>query len=136
GLGIDYALLMVSRFREELAAGQLPRNAAILATRVAGHTILLSAAAVLIGFVALAFIPLNELRAVAIGGALVVIVAALTAVGPLPGVLATLGARVSAGRVWRRPAVSGAASDTSRWRRWGAFVAAHPGLVLVTSLVP
>jgi RND superfamily putative drug exporter len=139
GLGIDYALLMVSRFREELAVGHSPRDAAILATRAAGHTILLSAAAVLIGFAALVFIPLNELRAVAIGGALVVIVAALSAVGPLPGVLATLGVRVSAGRIRRarHPERSeGSAVRNNRWRRWGAFVAAHPGSVLVTSLVP
>src|SRR5215475_2280488 len=101
GLGIDYALLMVSRFREELATGSSPRDAAIRATRAAGHTILLSAGAVLIGFAALTFIPLNELRAVAIGGALVVVVAALTAVGPLPGLLATLGPRVNAGRIRR-----------------------------------
>ncbi|HEY7395812.1 MAG TPA: MMPL family transporter, partial [Gemmatimonadaceae bacterium] len=90
GLGIDYALLMVSRFREELDAGRQPADAATFALRRAGHTILLSAAAVLVGFVGLLFIPLNELRAVAIGGGLVVIVAALTAVGPLPGLLALL----------------------------------------------
>jgi putative drug exporter of the RND superfamily len=155
GLGIDYALLMVSRFREELAVGHSSRDAAILATRAAGHTIVLSAAAVLIGFAALVFIPLNELRAVAIGGGLVVIVAALTAVGPLPGVLAALGPRVNAGRIRRArhpervappsrsdsdaregSAVPRPAVTNTRWRRWGAFVAAHPGSVLVTSLVP
>jgi RND superfamily putative drug exporter len=135
GLGIDYALLMVSRFRDELATGNSPREAAVRAARIAGHTILLSAAAVLIGFVGLMFIPLNELRAVAIGGALVVIVAALTAVGPLPGVLAMLGDRVNAGRVRRRKVVA-SGPDLSRWRRWGAFVAARPGSVLAMSVVP
>ncbi|MGH9883983.1 MAG: MMPL family transporter, partial [bacterium] len=132
GLGIDYALLMVSRFREELAANHSPADAAVLAARGAGHTILLSAAAVLIGFAALVFIPLNELRAVAIGGALVVIVAATTAVGPLPGLLALLGTRVNAGRVHRRTA----SPRGDLWRRWGAFVAAHPIPVLVVSVVP
>src|SRR5215467_7954747 len=143
---------MVSRFREELATGSSPRDAAIRATRAAGHTILLSAAAVLIGFAALTFIPLNELRAVGIGGALVVVVAALTAVGPLPGLLATLGPRVNAGRIRRsnprHPEPfgrlrslegrlrEGSAVAHTGWRRWGAFVAAHPGSVLVISLVP
>jgi RND superfamily putative drug exporter len=135
GLGIDYALLMVSRFREELAAGQLPTDAATLALRRAGHTILLSAAAVLVGFVALLFIPLNELRAVAIGGGLVVIVAALTAVGPLPGLLAVLGARVNVGRLIRRSSKT-PADGANGWRRWGAFVASHPIPILVVSATP
>src|SRR5215510_277934 len=133
GLGIDYALLMVSRFREELDAGRQPADAAASALRRAGHTILLSAAAVLVGFVALLFIPLNELRAVAIGGGLVVIVAALTAVGPLPGLLALLGNRVNIGRLVRR-STSGA--RTNNWRRWGRFVAAHPISTLAVSATP
>jgi len=133
GLGIDYALLMVSRFREELDAGRHPADAATSALRRAGHTILLSAAAVLVGFVALLFIPLNELRAVAIGGGLVVIVAALTAVGPLPGLLALLGNRVNIGRLVRR-STSGA--RTNGWHRWGRFVAAHPISTLAVSATP
>jgi putative drug exporter of the RND superfamily len=133
GLGIDYALLMVSRFREELDGGRQPADAATSALRRAGHTILLSAAAVLVGFVALLFIPLNELRAVAIGGGLVVIVAALTAVGPLPGLLALLGNRVNIGRLVRR---STRGAKTNGWRRWGGFVAAHPISTLVVSAIP
>lgn len=77
GLGIDYALLTVSRFREELAAGRAPHDAAAHAARSAGHTIILSGAAVLIGFVALVLVPLNELRSIAAGGALVVIFSVL-----------------------------------------------------------
>jgi putative drug exporter of the RND superfamily len=133
GLGIDYALLMVSRFREELDGGRQPAAAATSALRRAGHTILLSAAAVLVGFIALVFIPLNELRAVAIGGGLVVIVAALTAVGPLPGLLALLGNRVNIGRLVRR---STRGVKTNGWRRWGGFVAAHPISTLVVSATP
>jgi RND superfamily putative drug exporter len=136
GLGIDYALLMVSRFREELAAGHAAADAATLALRRAGHTILLSAAAVLVGFVALLFIPLNELRAVAIGGGLVVIMAALTAVAPLPGILAVLGARVNVGRLTRQSAAKPVDTRNGGWRRWGAFVAAHPIPILIASATP
>lgn len=133
GLGVDYALLMVSRFREELAAGHQAHEAAARAARGAGHTILLSGAAVLIGFAALVLIPLNELRAVAVGGALVVAAAALLTVTLLPALLATLGARVNLGRV-RRRAVAGDASE--RWRRWGGWVSAHPTLVLLVAGAP
>lgn len=138
GLGIDYALLMVSRFREELAGGHPAHVAAARAARGAGHTVLLSAAAVLIGFAALVFIPLNELRAVAIGGALVVTAAALTAVLPLPALLAVLGRRVDQGRVRALAHVPGAGSggDGRRWRRWAAWVAAHPRAVLVIAGLP
>lgn len=138
GLGIDYALLMVSRFREELAAGHGAQVAAARAARGAGHTVLLSAAAVLIGFGALMFIPLNELRAVAVGGALVVTAAALTAVLPLPALLAVLGRRVDQGRVRALAHMpgEGPGGDGRRWRRWAARVAAHPRAVLVIAGLP
>ncbi|HET7456891.1 MAG TPA: MMPL family transporter, partial [Gemmatimonadaceae bacterium] len=62
GLGIDYALLLVSRFRESLERGLAPDDAAVEAARHAGHSILLSGLAVAIGFAALLAVPLGELR--------------------------------------------------------------------------
>jgi RND superfamily putative drug exporter len=134
GLGIDYALLTVSRFREELGAGWPPPVAAAHAARAAGHTIVLSGAAVLIGFVALAMVPLNELRSVAAGGALVVAFSVLVAVTLLPALLAVLGDRVNSGRLFRSKGSPGAPSE--RWRAWGRWVAAHPLLVLVVAGAP
>jgi RND superfamily putative drug exporter len=134
GLGIDYALLTVSRFREELGAGRPPHMAAAHATRAAGHTIVLSGAAVLIGFVALALVPLNELRSIAAGGALVVAFSVLVAVTLLPALLAVLGDRVNRGRLIRRKSAEGAPSE--RWRAWGRWVAAHPLLVLLVAGAP
>ena len=80
GLGIDYALLVVGRFREGLVAGLSPREAAIDAGDQAGHTILLSGASVCIGFAALIGIPVNELKSLAVGGLLVIVMAVLLAV--------------------------------------------------------
>src|SRR5205085_9550119 len=71
GLGIDYALLIVSRFREARSRGASAEDAAIEATQHAGHTVLISGAAVVVGFAALLVVPLNELRAIAVGGLLV-----------------------------------------------------------------
>src|SRR6476646_821021 len=103
GLGIDYSLLVLARFREELRAGHDRERAAREALRHAGPTILLSGSAVAIGFGALAVIPVNELRSVAIGGLLVTAVSMLVATTLLPVALATLGSRVDAGRLTRRP---------------------------------
>src|SRR5207237_1142479 len=125
------SLLMVSRFREGLRAGLGDKAAAADALRHAGPTIVLSGAAVLIGFVALATTPVNELRSVAVGGVLVVCVSVLVATTLLPGVLAWVGRRLEAGRIWKssRP-------RSPRWTSWGRFVTDRPVLVLVLAGVP
>ena len=133
GLGIDYALLMVSRFRESITSGHSPAEAAEAAVRHAGHTILLSAATVAIGFVALLTMPLSEIRAIAVGGLVIVMVSALLATTILPGLLATLGPRVEWGRVFRR---SRAIESANRWRRLGMIVTAHPWLALLLGATP
>src|SRR4029079_956596 len=114
--------------------GHEPSVAAVHAVRGAGHTILLSAASVLIGFAALMLVPLNELRAVAVGGALVVATSALTAVLPLPSLLAILGARVDRGRLLRRKRI--VANYDGRWRHWANSVANRPLTVLALAGIP
>jgi RND superfamily putative drug exporter len=132
GLGIDYALLMVGRFREGLLEGMLSRDAARLAAEKAGHTIALSGASVAIAFSALLIVPVNEMRSIAVGGLLVIVVAVLLATSLLPALLSFMGARINAGRI--RGLSLGTASE--RWRRWGRFVCAHPLAVLVLASAP
>jgi RND superfamily putative drug exporter len=132
-LSIDYALLTVSRFREAMAEGGDPVQAATQAARYAGHTTLLSGLAVAIGFAALLFVPVNELRSVAVGGLLATMIAVLLAATLLPGVMAWLGRRIEIGRLWRNPARN-APSET--WERWGHWVADHPWRVLVLAGLP
>jgi RND superfamily putative drug exporter len=133
GLGIDYGLLTVSRFREALAAGRDPKAAAIETARHAGRTIALSGLAVTIGFAALLGIPLNELRSVAVGGLLVTALSVLAATSLLPAVLSWIGPGVNAWRVgWRR---QNARSDR-RWSTWGRFVSRHPWRVLLVAGTP
>ena len=133
GLGIDYALLMVSRFRDALAAGREPTRAAEEAAEHAGHTILLSAATVALGFLVLLTVPLNEMRAIAAGGLLVVSTSALLATTLLPGVLAMLGPRIDWGRVRRR---TFRRRSVEWWRRWGRWVTGHPWMALGVGGVP
>ena len=143
GLGIDYALLTVSRFREAVAAGRSVTHAAEDAARYAGRTIVLSGLAVIIGFGALLSVPVNELRSVAVGGLLVVVVSVLLAATLLPGVLVWVGPMLPRGRApvgpgarqrwwhWRprtRPA--------DRWRWWSGVVTRRPVAVLVLAGAP
>ena len=132
GLGIDYALLVVGRFREGLQRGMTSLEAARMAAEKAGHTVALSGASVAIAFSALFIVPVNEIRSIAVGGLLVIVVAVLLAVTLLPALLAVVGARINAARV-RGPAL-GNASET--WRRWGRFVCAHPLTVLLAASAP
>lgn len=133
GLGIDYALLTITRFREGLATGLDAPAAAVQAARHAGHTIVVAAATVAIGFLALLLVPLNEMRAIAVGGLLVVLTSALLATTLLPGLLAWLGPWIEWGRVRRS---AGATRGADRWRRVGRWVTARPWLALTGGGVP
>lgn len=133
GLGIDYGLLTVSRFREALASGADPAAAATQAGQRAGHTIALSGLAVAIGFLALLAVPLAELRSVAVGGLLATLVAVLLSVTLLPAVLSWLGVGIN--RIPLRPfRPNGAAEE--RWRWWGRAVVRRPFLVLLAAGSP
>jgi len=136
GAGVDYALLIVTRFREALAAGQRAEAAAVTALRHAGHTVLLSAIAVVISFAALLGVHANELRSIATGGLLAVGISAALATTLLPGVLAWLGTRVDALRIHLVPPRERSQHGHGVWRAWGRFAAAHPWRVLALGGIP
>src|SRR5580704_19302561 len=91
GLGIDYALLMLSRFREAVAAGNSGPAASVIAARRAGRTLLISASTVAIGFLALLTVPISEIRSIGIAGFLVAAISVLLTNTLVPAVLALLG---------------------------------------------
>ncbi|MBT2479928.1 efflux RND transporter permease subunit [Streptomyces sp. ISL-94] len=125
GLGIDYGLLVVSRFREELALGYLPRNAAIRTVRTAGHTIGFSAATVSAALATLLVFPPYFLRSFAYAGIAVVAIAAVSAMTVLPALLALLGHRVNAWAVpWRRRVRQG--SGSRFWEGLARIVVRRP----------
>ena len=135
GLGIDYALLTVSRFREALATGHDALASAEESARRAGWTILLSAFPVSIGFAALLTIPLSELRSIGVAGLLVTVFSLLLSVTLLPAVLSFLGQRIDGFRV-RAARPRRAALGSDAWRRWGRKVIARPVLALVLASAP
>jgi RND superfamily putative drug exporter len=137
-LGIDYALLMVSRFREALSAGHGPSEASGIAARQAGHTLLVSASTVAIGFAALLTVPISEIRSIGVAGFVVAGASVLLANTLLPAGLALLGSRIDAGVV---PFVRRLNPDSSihardRWKRWGRTITSHPWTALVLAGVP
>ncbi|MFF8844302.1 MMPL family transporter [Streptomyces sp. NPDC015127] len=125
GLGIDYGLLVVSRFREELAGGHSPRSAAVRTVRTAGHTIVFSAATVSAALATLLVFPPYFLRSFAYAGIVVVAIAAVSAVTVLPALLTLLGRRVNAWPVpWRRRVHAG--SRSRLWEGLARFVVRRP----------
>src|SRR6266540_1560241 len=102
GLGIDYALFIVSRYREEVRGGLEPRDAVVRSVQTAGRTVLFSALTVAVSLAALLVFPLAFLRSFAYAGIAVVALAATAAVVFLPAVLAMLGTRVDKWVLWRR----------------------------------
>ena len=138
GLGIDYALLMVSRFREAIAVEQDGLKAAAIAARQAGHTLVISASTVAIGFLALLTVPISEVRSIGLAGVLVAGMSVLLANTLVPALLAALGPRINAGRLPFTASLDGprAARTGERWRRWGKVIVAHPWLAILLAGVP
>src|SRR5262250_1521970 len=140
GLGIDYALLMVSRFREALCEGCNPGKAADIAAAQAGRTLLISATTVAIGFSALLTVPISELRSIGIAGLLVTVLSVILCTFILPWVLGLLGHRINAARVRvpaRQPKTQeslGAVSE--RWVRWGSIITRWPWAALLIAGIP
>jgi RND superfamily putative drug exporter len=122
GLAIDYSLFIVSRYREELAAGASARVAVGRTMQTAGRTILFSAATVMISLLALLLFPFAYVRSFAYAGVAVVALAAVAAIVVLPAVLVLLGPRVEKGRLFkvREP------RDGGTWRRQADRVMRHP----------
>jgi RND superfamily putative drug exporter len=101
GLAIDYALFVVYRFREELAAGYDTGEAVRRTVQTAGRTVLFSAGTVMVSLAAMLVFPLAFLRSFGYAGIAVVALAAVGAVVVLPALLAVLGPRVEKFRVRR-----------------------------------
>jgi uncharacterized membrane protein YdfJ with MMPL/SSD domain len=99
GMGIDYSLLVISRFREELAAGHEPREAVARTVATAGRTVAVSALTVALSLASLLIFPEVFLRSMAFGGMAAVLIAMLASLTVLPVMLVILGPRINALRV-------------------------------------
>ena len=146
GLGVDYSLFMVSRFREELAHGRSVEEAVAISVATAGRAVTFSGLTVSIGLAGLVFFRINMLRSVGMAGVLVVILAILAAITLLPAALSIIGHRINAfpvrlPRLWHRkvrgttptlsPAAPSANDQHGFWYRLSHVVMRYPIQVFV-----
>ena len=138
GLGIDYAPLMVSRFRETMAAGHCGSSACVLAARQAGRTLLISASTVAIGFLAILTVPISEIRSIGVAGFLVAGLCVLLTNTVVPAVLGLLGPRIDFCRLPFTPRLDARTCTRmeERWRRWGKAIVSRPWLAILLAGAP
>ncbi|MDP3277011.1 MAG: MMPL family transporter [Deltaproteobacteria bacterium] len=135
GVAIDYALFMVSRFRDELAAGLSTEQALERTMSTAGRAVLFSGVAVAIGMSGLLFYRGTFLASMGVAGALVVTLAVMSSLTLLPALLSWLGPRVNALPVGRkRRERSQDSMDRGFWQRLARWVMKRPIMVLVPTL--
>jgi RND superfamily putative drug exporter len=133
GIGIDYSLLLVSRFREELAAGRDRQRALERTMATAGHAMIFSGATVAIGLAVLVFLNVPFIRSMGIGGMLVPIFAVFAGLTLLPAVLYMLGNKINAVPVMPRRWRGG--GEGRRWGRFAHWIMRHAGPVFAITLV-
>jgi RND superfamily putative drug exporter len=122
-LGIDYALVLVVRFRSALAAGMSPREATVTTMATAGNAVLVSGLTVVAALLALMLVPVPAFRTVPVGIGLAVLMVLAATLTLLPAALAGLGHRINGGRLRLR---SGVDHRSGRFAAWGARLWARP----------
>jgi len=141
GVGIDYALFIVTRYRDALRDGRDPEGAVVLAMDTAGRAVLFAGITVVIALLGMLTVGLSIPRGVAIGSALAVLFTMFAALTMLPAVLGFTGRNIDKLRVGRR--TKGGGEDDGRgsfWRRWSKVVQRRPwpaaaiGLVVLLAL--
>ena len=132
GLGIDYSLLMVNRFREELHAGKSVEESVAQTVKTAGRTVFFSGITVMISLAALMFFPQMFLKSFGYAGVSVVAIAILGALIPLPAILALLGSKIDK-FVVRKSAIT--PKEDGRWAHTARYVMKRPVAVVVLVLL-
>ncbi|WP_424950731.1 MMPL family transporter [Deinococcus sp.] len=132
GAGIDYALLMVNRFREELSRDHDAQSAARRTILTAGRSVVFSGLTVAIAMAALVIPPLSFVRSMGFGGVLVVLVTVLVSLTALPATFALLGERVNSPRVLNLSWSQNAGASTA-WSAFARRVTAQPWLAVLGS---
>jgi putative drug exporter of the RND superfamily len=141
GVAVDYALLMIFRFRDELREGEDVETAIVETMTHAGRSVIVSGSTVAVGLLSMIVLPLPFIRSIGIGGLLIPAVSVLAAITLLPALLAVLGARVNSLRLLPKRFVDRGHPEDGPWGRWARFVMRRPipvaavGLAIVAALV-
>jgi putative drug exporter of the RND superfamily len=141
GVAIDYALLMIFRFREELRHGRDVETAMVETMTHAGRSVIVSGSTVAIGLLSMVIIPIPVIRSIGIAGMLIPAVSVVVAITMLPALLSLLGHRINSLRVLPKRVVEGSDREAGFWWRWAHLVMRRPvaigaiGLVIVGLLL-
>ena len=125
GVGIDYALFLVTRHREFLARGATVEESVGRAVATAGLAVIFAGGTVVIAILGLAVAEVPFMTAAGVATSVIVLIMVVASVTLLPAFLGLAGTRISRVR-FRRHRAGSAAEDTSGWHRWGAHVTQHP----------
>ena len=128
GISIDYALLVIVRWREERENGLENEDAVTAAMATAGRAVVFSGTTVAVGLLALIALPLPFLRSMGYGGMIIPLVATVVSITLLPVLLAKIGPRLDRRRIRRRD------RSNAFWQRWSEGVVKHRGLAVVVAL--
>jgi putative drug exporter of the RND superfamily len=134
GVAIDYALLMIFRFRDELREGADVEVALTETMTHAGRSVIVSGSTVAVGLLSMVLLPLPLIRSIGIGGMLIPAVSVLAALTLLPAMLAVLGERINDVRLMPKRLVDHGHPEDGAWGRWARFVLRRPVPVAAVGL--
>jgi RND superfamily putative drug exporter len=134
GVGIDYALLMIFRFRDELREGADVESALVETMTHAGRSVIVSGSTVAVGLLSMIVLPLPFIRSMGIGGMLIPAVSVLAAITLLPALLAVLGERINSVRLLPKRLVDRGHPEDGLWGRWARLVLRRPVVVAAVGL--
>ncbi|QUL53438.1 MMPL family transporter [Paenibacillus tritici] len=132
-VGIDYALFIVSRFRQQLVEGYERSESIAIANATAGSSVVFAAVTVIIGLAGLSVVQIPFLTAMGLSGAFVVFVTMLSSVIMIPALLSVFGNRISAssGNKWLKPRKRVNHKDN----RWGQVVTRKPLIMVISGVI-
>jgi RND superfamily putative drug exporter len=134
GVAIDYALLMIFRFRDELREGEDVETALVETMTHAGRSVIVSGSTVAVGLLSMLILPLPFIRSIGIGGMLIPAVSVLAAITLLPALLSVLGQRINSVRLLPKRLVDRGHPEDGVWGRWAALVMRRPVPVAIVGL--
>ncbi|HET8556311.1 MAG TPA: MMPL family transporter [Gaiellaceae bacterium] len=126
GVAIDYALLMIFRFRDELREGEDVETALVETMTHAGRSVIVSGSTVAVGLLSMIILPLPFIRSIGIGGMLIPAVSVIAAITLMPALLAVLGERINSVRLLPKRFVDHGHPEDGGWGRWARFVLRRP----------
>ena len=126
GVSIDYSLLMIFRFREELKRQPDTETAIVETMTHAGRSVIVSGSTVAIGLLSLVILPIPVIRSIGIGGMLIPAVSVVSGITLVPALLSLFGTRINSARVMPKRIVDATDAGTGFWWRWARYVTKRP----------